>query len=73
MKTHNLFCIIVDEKHRGQGIGKQLMDSVEMACRHEGIFSIKLDSGLQRDQTHKFYESFGYEKKCYTFEKQINI
>ena len=78
-KTFNLYLgefylvddLIVDEKYRGKGIGKELMNAVEMACRNENISSIKLDSGLQRENTHKFYKSLGYEKKCYTFEKQL--
>ena len=63
--------MVVLESHRGIGIGTLLMKEVETKCRKEGISTLKLDSGLQRSQTHLFYEKQGFEKKCYTFEKRL--
>ena len=33
---------------------------------------ISLNSGLSRDNAHKFYESKGYSKRSYGFIKMLN-
>lgn len=57
--------LVVDDKYRGQGIGKKLMNFVEdMAIKHRPCI-IDLTSGLRRagEGTHNFYESLGYQNK----------
>ncbi|MDR2931656.1 MAG: GNAT family N-acetyltransferase [Oscillospiraceae bacterium] len=59
--------LVVDEKHRRQGIGKALIDHVRDFAAQEGIKAIELDSAFHRKGAHAFYESLGFEKDCYRF------
>ncbi len=58
-----LSAIVIDEKSRGGGIGRALMDKAENIARESGCVFIELTSSLQRkeDGTHDFYHSIGYE------------
>ncbi|WP_297417971.1 GNAT family N-acetyltransferase [Clostridium sp.] len=61
--------MIVDEKNRGQGIGKSLIDTACQIAKELGCKRFELDSGFQREDAHKFYESIGFEKRAYLFSK----
>lgn len=61
--------MIVDEKNRGQGIGKSLIDKACQIAKELGCKRFELDSGFQREGAHKFYESIGFEKRAYLFSK----
>lgn len=67
-KTCYLASIITDEKDRGKGYGRGMIDHVkEIACE-QGCKAIILDSGIPREAAHSFYERYGFEKSCYGFE-----
>ncbi len=61
--------LIIEENLRGKGIGTKLINFVIQLAEKKNIKTIKLDSGLQRNQAHNFYENLGWEKKCFTFER----
>ncbi len=65
--------LVIDKKARGIGIGTKLINFVIGLAEEEKIKVIKLDSGIQRDKAHNFYEQLGWEKKCFTFEKIIDF
>ncbi|MEI8295352.1 MAG: GNAT family N-acetyltransferase [Alphaproteobacteria bacterium] len=57
--------LVVDEQHRGQGIGKQLMTFVEDYAKGFHPCIIDLTSGLRRakDGSHEFYKALGYHNE----------
>lgn len=61
---------VVTQKLRGKGIGTQLLDAIKDFCRENNIKVIKLTSGLELVNAHKFYEKHGFEftEKSYRFD-----
>ena len=57
-----------DEKYRGMGYGRLMVDHVKELAKERGCKAIILDSGMQRKAAHAFYEKYGFEKSCYGFE-----
>ncbi len=57
--------IVVDEKYKGQGIGKALMQRAEEYARENECGAIDLLSGIRRAASgaHHFYKSIGYENQ----------
>lgn len=62
--------IVVSKSMRGEGIGSKLFDSVKKYCRDNNINVIKLDSGRELIDAHKFYEKNGgkYTEKMFRFD-----
>lgn len=60
--------LITNEKDRGKGYGKALLDHAKELAVQRGCKAMILDSGMVRTQAHKFYETYGFEKSCYGFE-----
>jgi GNAT superfamily N-acetyltransferase len=54
--------LVVDASRRSQGIGERLMHVVEQWARESGSATVSLYSGVQRTDTHRFYERLGYAK-----------
>ena len=65
--------LVVDEKQRGQGIGRSLMAAIEGWAREQGCSAIYLRSGEQRLDAHKFYDAIGFQrlKISQTFTKKL--
>ena len=71
--TLSLFCITsissdenclglaVDNDYKRKGIGSALLKRAEIWAKEKGAFGIRLCSGAERVNAHKFYESQGYE------------
>lgn len=65
--------VAVDEKYRGQGIGRKLLEYAEKVCRDKGCSAIELTSANYRKQAHLFYQALNYAQKDTTvFIKEIN-
>ena len=56
-----------DKAHRSRGYGKMLMDWLKADARERGCVQLQLDSGVQREQTHRFYFREGLTINCYHF------
>lgn len=54
--------LVVDAPRRSRGIGDRLMHVVEEWARESGSATVSLYSGVQRTDTHRFYERLGYAK-----------
>lgn len=54
--------LVVDEAHRGQGIGRRLMEHAETWGRARDCAAVYLKSNAIRQAAHAFYESLGYQK-----------
>jgi len=69
--------LVVDQKSRGMGVGKRLMEFVEAIARASGPAIIDLTSGVRRskDGSHKFYKRMGYGNEGFMaklyFRKEI--
>lgn len=51
----------VDEKYRGQGIGKELMLFAINRAREENCVSMQLTTNAERTDAHRFYENLGFK------------
>ena len=65
--------LVVDEGHRGGGIGRRLMARAEQWARERGCQAVLLRSNIIREGAHAFYEGIGYEdiKTSKTFRKAL--
>jgi N-acetylglutamate synthase-like GNAT family acetyltransferase len=69
--------LIVDEKHRGQGIGSEMLQKVEEMATAKGCTAIELTSASHRipSGAHAFYHDLGYKsdgEKVY-FLKRLSL
>lgn len=53
--------LVVDSSFRRHGIGLKLMEESEEWAKNNGYKEIRLRSGGQRKDAHKFYEKIGYK------------
>lgn len=60
--------IITNADERGKGFGVQLMDHARELAVSRNCKALILDSGFPREDAHRFYEKYGFEKSCYGFE-----
>jgi len=60
-----------DETRRSRGYGKALMDWLKREARERGCVQLQLDSGVQREQTHRFYFREGLTINCYHFRLDL--
>jgi GNAT superfamily N-acetyltransferase len=63
--------LIVDEAHRGKGIGTRLVQLAEELARARGCRSIELSSDLHRREAHRFWQARGYQREAYQFCKEL--
>jgi GNAT superfamily N-acetyltransferase len=54
--------LVVDEAHRGRGIGRALVDALEDEARTRGCGVLFLTTADGRDDAHAFYERLGLEQ-----------
>jgi ribosomal protein S18 acetylase RimI-like enzyme len=59
--------VVVDQQHRGQGIGRQMMDHAMALAREAGCYKLALSSNQQRERAHAFYESLGFTRHGFSF------
>jgi len=54
-----LGALVVSKAHRGQGIGRALVETAEAEARRRGSGVFFLTTSKRRDDAHGFYESLG--------------
>lgn len=54
--------VIVSERHRRQGTGRQLVNYMENCARGRNCYYIMLVSLIKRQEAHDFYQSIGYQR-----------
>ena len=54
--------LVVDNAHRGRGIGRALVEAMEDEARTRGCGVLFLTTSERRDDAHAFYEHVGLEK-----------
>jgi len=63
--------MVVDEKRRNLGIGKKILDFIEVEGKRQGCQHFILDSRLDNKKSHDFYLREGFEVMGYHFMKDI--
>jgi GNAT superfamily N-acetyltransferase len=63
--------LITDDRFRSKGYGKVLMDWLKAEAKAQGCAELHLDSGVQREQTHRFYFREGLTSDCHHFHMAL--
>lgn len=63
--------LVTDDNERSKGIGKALLQQLEVKARDFGCNVLTLDSGVQRAAAHKFYFREGMHIPSYCFRKSL--
>ena len=76
LERSGLACInglVVDERHRSDGIGAALVEAAERWAGEHGATTILVRSRSTRERAHRFYERIGYVevKRSHVFEKPL--
>ncbi|MDY6818810.1 MAG: GNAT family N-acetyltransferase [Halobacteriales archaeon] len=68
-----VYDLVTREDCRSEGYGTRLMEFAEEWARDQDCDSMTLESGLWRDDAHRFYEqNLGMDRYCYTFKKELD-
>lgn len=54
--------LVIDERHRGMGIGKLLIDQVKQWAKAKGNNKIGLHCNVKRTEAHLFYQHLGFSE-----------
>ncbi|WP_299400261.1 GNAT family N-acetyltransferase [Pelagibius sp.] len=65
--------LVVAAARRGGGIGQALLAHAEAEARREDCAALRLNSGLWREDAHRFYEAFGLHKRGFAFVKALEV
>jgi GNAT superfamily N-acetyltransferase len=60
-----------DKRYRSQGYGKTLMEWLKAEAKAIGCGQLHLDSGVQREATHRFYFREGLTINCFHFRAML--
>lgn len=66
-----IIALVVDEKSRGTGVGKSLVQTAEDWIVSRGGSTVLLNSGIHRPNAHIFYEKSGYSTKGLSFARRL--
>jgi GNAT superfamily N-acetyltransferase len=69
--TARLMSIVVDERCRGHGIGRRLVEASVDQARAWGCDRIELTSRLERTDAHLFYETVGFTHVSKKFQMPV--
>lgn len=64
--------VVIDEPWRGQGIGRALMDEIDVLTRAAGCYMVQLVSLDHRHGAHAFYTSIGYASNARGFRHYLD-
>ena len=63
--------LVVLEQFRNQGVGKKLINACISLAKEKKCHRIRLESGNQRKESHKFYEKLDFEQSALSFTKNL--
>jgi GNAT superfamily N-acetyltransferase len=69
-----MYCddLVTDEARRSKGVGHALMEHMRSLCARRGADAFTLDSGVQREQAHKFYFREGMTVTSFHFTQVLS-
>jgi GNAT superfamily N-acetyltransferase len=67
-----LAALVVDEAHRGTGLGRALVDAMEAEARERGCGVFFLTTAEGRADAHGFYERLGLERTGRRYAKTLD-
>lgn len=70
-RTFYIDDIVVHPRARGLGIGSALMSAATKLARETGCDHLRLASGLDRADAHRFYESHGMTRSSFQFARAL--
>jgi GNAT superfamily N-acetyltransferase len=68
--TGRISVMVVGERARGRGLGSGLLAAIEEALAARGARRFELTSNVRRADAHRFYETRGYARQGFRFEKK---
>jgi len=66
-----VYDLVVDENNRSKGYGAELLEYVHNWAADNDCVAVELESGLWREDAHRFYLDLDYEKYCYSTRPAI--
>ena len=66
-----LAALVVEDGHRGRGVGRALVAAAEEIARAAGCSAIEVTSGDHRPAAHRFYRGLGFEERPRRFLKRL--
>ncbi len=63
--------LIIEENHRGKGIGKMLMEKVELLAKELKLEEVELTTRIHRKEAQEFYKNLGYTNSHLKFVKEL--
>lgn len=63
--------LVVAKDQRHSGIGKLLMNSCIDIAKKKKYFRLRLESGHQRKEAHRFYTKLHFEQSALTYTKKL--
>lgn len=66
-----VYDLVVDEENRSKGYGAELLEHVHNWAADNDCVAVELESGLWREDAHRFYLKENYEKYCYSFKYDL--
>jgi len=63
--------VVVDQRMRGKGIGKAMMQFAMESCRCFGCYKMVLSSNIAREEAHRFYEQIGFKRHGLSFVVEL--
>ena len=63
--------IMIKKNYQGKGAGKEALRKIEEYLKHRKISIILLESGINNETAHAFFEKNGYKKISAEFSKRI--
>lgn len=63
--------MVIDEEHRGRGIGGRILECLTFWARDQGCGHVELDSAFHRKDAHAFYERRGFKSYALLYSKAL--
>jgi GNAT superfamily N-acetyltransferase len=67
-----LGALVVEERHRGDGVGRALVQAAEAEARARGCVLLFLTTAERRADAHRFYERLGLELTGRRYTKRLD-
>ncbi|GHU02164.1 hypothetical protein FACS1894186_6300 [Alphaproteobacteria bacterium] len=64
--------MFVEEKERGQGVGKMFLDAFKNECVKQNISAIRVSASAKNKNAIAFYEKTGFEVHNITLNQKLN-